>query len=354
MPTDLPTRRPDPTPASGEGDGTESPPPALQGLFAVITLAALVTLVLLPLLRDDVGRGRPLVVALTEPRIGPAGSVAEEHLERIAMAARDALERHLSGRQGMVWTRPEGAAVAAVDAGLPSPDADDDDDDDGGVPPLPLRLTTDQDAAEAARAAGADEALVLEIGCDSLCRSSLRRIRAVDGSVTWQRPRVSLELDDLLAVEAEVGGQVEMAYLELPRRDGAPRLYARAEDYARYVDLRRRIDSAAFGSAGRLADELATLRRTSPRFYSAYLWEAEALRRDLAPGAEPGERLLDLLRQAHRIAPADRRPLLRLVPLLRRAGRPDEARDALAQLRSLYPNDPALERLAEPEATAGE
>lgn len=340
MPTDLPARRPDPTPAPGEGDGPESPPPALQGLFAVITLAALVTLVLLPFLRDDVGRGRPLVVALTEPRIGPAGSVAPEHLERIATAARDAMERHLSGRQGLVWSRP-GPKASASPASYPdeAPDVR-----SGGVPPLPLRLTTDEAAAEAARAAGADEALVLEIGCDSLCRSSLRRIRAVDGSVTWQRPRVSLELDDLLTVEAEVGGQVEMAYLELPRRDGAPRLYARAEDYARYVDLRRRIDASAFDSAAELADELADLRRTSPRFYSAYLWEAEVLRRDLAPGAEPGERLLDLLRQAHRIAPADRRPLLRLVPLLRRAGRDDEARDALAQLRSLYPNDPALER----------
>lgn len=316
MPTDLPQRPPSDRPPSGSpsdrsrerhSTGRAAPPP-FQAIFAAITLAALATLVLMPILGDHGGRDEPFLVAVPPPRVVQAGSLGAPHVDQLVTTLQDAAERHLAGREGLLWT-PTAAAES------------------------------DDEAAAAARAAGADEALVVTIGCDSVCRGAVRRLRAVDASTSWQRPRFQIPLEEPLAIEEALGDQIAVAYLKFTRRPGAPTLYARADDYRRFLELRRQMDDAP--SPASLADELAAVREGSPRFFASYLFEARL--RDRA-GAGAGV-VINLLENAHRIAPADPRPLLAAIPVLVRSGRTVEAEDLVRELASLYPDHPRLESL---------
>ena len=90
-----------------------------------------------------------------------------------------------------------------------------------------------------------------------------------------------------------------------------------------------------------LADALAGLRDTSPRFFSSYLFEAMLRAR---AGDDDGQ-VVELLLDAHRIAPSDVRPLLEAAPRLVQLGRALEAKDLVRELESLYPSHPDLARL---------
>lgn len=320
MPTDLPERPSTPHSDPGGAPGNTSPvgdkakstqakaPPPLQAIFAAVTLAALATLVLMPVLGEHGGRSEPFLVAISPPRVEHAGSLATQHLRALTMAVQDAAERHLSGRTGLLWT--------------PVPESAD-----------------DAEAARAAREAGADEALVLTINCDSVCRGSVRRIRSVDASITWQRPKFLLKLENPLEIERTLGDQLAVAYLKFTRREGAPKLFAHVEDYRRFLEMRRQLETMSAPIT--LADGLSELRRTSPRFFSSYLYEASIR----GQAGDDDARVVELLENAHRIAPADPRPLVQAIPLLVRLGRTLEAKDLLNELETLYPRHPDLETL---------
>lgn len=329
MPTDLPTRPaadPGSEPnAAGDAASAKAPPP-LQAVFAAVTLAALATLVLMPILGEHSGRQEPFLVAISPPRVEQPTSLSTQHLQTLVTAIQDAAERHLSGREGLLWTRAEAAG-------------------------------DDASAAAAARAVGAEEALVLTVSCDSICRVSARRIRAVDGSTTWQRPSFRLKLEDPLEIERTLGDHLAIAYLKFTRRSGAPRLFASGADYRRYLGLRRQMDTTTAPAA--LADALADVRQGSPRFFSSYLFEAQLRARAAAEDADSdgyghGDdgMVVELLLDAHRIAPSDPRPLQEAVPRLVALGRALEAKDLLRELETLYPKHPELGRLR--PLTAGE
>lgn len=334
MPTDLP-QPPEPPPGAqpgseprgrgirpAAGDDAVKPPP-LQSIFAFITLAALATLVLLPILGRRGGRAEAWTVAIMPVRVEAAGSLAPQHLEQLRVALLDAAERHLSGREGLLWVS---AASRQPDGASPVDDAT-------------LGAGDGVAVADLARAAGADEALVLTLACDSVCRGAVRRLRAIDASTTWQRPRFVLPFEDLTQVEEVLGDHLDVAYLKFVRRQGAPQLFARDADYRSFLDVRRQMGSTR--SPLRLAEELVAVRDQSPRFFATYLFEAE-LR--AAAGGDDAT-VTALLLEAHRIAPADPRPLVAAVPRLLRLGRMLEARDLVAELKSLYPKHPDLERL---------
>lgn len=317
MPTDLPPRpASDPRiePERGSDAATKAPPP-LQAIFAAITLAALATLVLLPVVGDHGGRREPFLVAISPPRVEQSASLSTQHLQTLVTAIQDAAERHLSGREGLLWIHTEATA------------------DDAG-------------AAAAARDAGADEALVLTVSCDSVCRGSVRRIRAVDASTAWQRPSFRLKLEEPLEIERTLGDHLAIAYLKFTRRAEAPKLFASDADYRRYLELRRQMDNTPSPRA--LADAMAGLRQNSPRFFSSYLFEATLRARVGAGDAQVVELLLD----AHRIASADPRPLTEAAPRLAKLGRTLEAKDLVRELESLYPSHPDLDRLR--QLTVGE
>lgn len=317
MPTDLPTRPaadPGSKPnAAGDASSAKAPPP-LQAVFAAVTLAALATLILMPILGEHGGRQEPFLVAISPPRVEQSASLSTQHLQTLVTAIQDAAERHLSGREGLLWTRAEAAG------------------DDAG-------------AAAAARAVGAEEALVLTVSCDSICRVSARRIRAVDGSTTWQRPSFRLKLEDPLEIERTLGDHLAIAYLKFTRRAGAPRLFASGADYRRYLELRRQMATTTAPAA--LADALADVRQGSPRFFSSYLFEAQLRARAAGDDDEKGDdgTVVELLLDAHRIAASDPRPLVEAVPRLVTLGRTLEAKDLLRELESLYPMHPELDRL---------
>ncbi|MDA8020935.1 MAG: hypothetical protein MPN21_26155 [Thermoanaerobaculia bacterium] len=292
---------------SEASDPVKAPPP-LQAIFAAVTLAALATLILLPVLGGQAGRRDPFLVAIAPPRIDPPGDLSDRDVQMLSATLLDAAERHLSGRTGLLWL---------------SADATSDD----------------RSAARSAQEAGADEVLVSTLSCGDPCRITLRRIRAVDGSTTWHRPSFRLDAEDPLQVERDVGKQIAVAYLKFPRRDGAPRLYARVEDYRRYLEIRRQLEVTPM--PGDLADAMAAVRKESPRFFSTYLLEAGLRGRAGADAAT----VLSLLSEAHRIAPADPRPLTEAVPLLVQFGRNVEARDLINDLESLYPAHPQLPEL---------
>ncbi|MEM9557128.1 MAG: hypothetical protein AAGC60_22915 [Acidobacteriota bacterium] len=314
MPTTLPPRRPpepDRGPAIDEASargGGRSALHGVQGVILATTLLAMLAVVLLPIVRPDGGRTAPLTVVVAPPSLTRSGEVPAEHAARVAEAARDALLRHLVGRR-LLLPRPV--------------------DGDGSAPP-----------AELARAVGAEETLFLELRCSSVeaCRGVLFRVRAVDGSRQWQKGKIVLPTDDLRAIDQVLGREVEIAFLRFPRHDQAPRLYAEADDYASYLDLRRRLRTGL--PAVRLLPEARELVVGSPRFADGYQLIAN-LQRVTVNGAatDPHESetlvaAIENLERAHAIAPADPRPLESLAELYALLERP-EAAETDARLKRL-------------------
>lgn len=338
MPRPVPPRRAPERRQSPERDrqastGPESPEAgggtALQGVQGVIlgvTLLAMLSVVLLPLLRPEGGRTEPLRVAIAPPSIERAVGVAArdlppDELTRIAEAARDALERHLVGRKWLV--------------------------------PIEIDDALGSSAAEIARAVDADEILRLELRCaaDQACRGRLVRVRAIDGSSPWRRGSVELETDDLRSIDRGLEREIQIAFLRFPRHDQAPRLFAQPDDFARYLDLRRRF------RAGFPVAELLPLARhltaESPRFAAGYRLQAELLRQ--IGGAEALAEASDLLARARDIAPADPRALEELIAVERALGRDAEVAATRARLEALQRERrwlsaaATLERQADPQ-----
>ncbi len=140
-----------------------------------------------------------------------------------------------------------------------------------GLAPLdPTQAGASGPLAGAAREAAADEVLAatLEPAEGELARLTLRRV-AADGRVLWAEVfEVPTAPGDLHLLADAVGVHLQRAYPDARRRAGTPDLEARDEDYAAFLEVRRRIDSGRSPMAPELV-RLEEILRRSPRFLEA-------------------------------------------------------------------------------------
>ncbi|MEP7011878.1 MAG: protein kinase [Acidobacteriota bacterium] len=202
---------------------------------------------------------------------------------------------------------------------------------------------------ELARATAADEVIVSGVACAGPgCRIELRRVRGSDGVLLWTAG-FEVPLHQPLLIAEAIEGQLKNGYPELRRRPGLFDLEVRPADYARYVQLRRELDSRrADLSIDALLAGVAAIRRGSPRFVEAAILEADARRYRYSARRDPVdlERAEQVLEAALALAPADPRPQVALFEVALRGERLDRAAEALADLERLEPGDPGVEMLS--------
>lgn len=295
---------------------------AATGLAVAIAAAALA----LGLWRLAHRPGPPLVVAVPAPALdgavpneGGEGAANAQEGEEAAAALRIAILRALTGLERVSPLTPEQVDPVA------------------GAP------------RDLARATAADEVVASALACTGRgCRIELRRVRGSDGVLLWTAGfEVPLHQPFLLAEAVE--GQLRTAYRERRPRPGLAGLEVRPADYARYVELRRELDSRrADLSIDALLSAIAAIRRGSPRFVEAAILEADARRYRYAARRDPADlkRAELVLEQARARAPADPRPLVALFEVALRGERLDSAAAALASLERLEPGDPRLAMLS--------
>lgn len=197
-----------------------------------------------------------------------------------------------------------------------------------------------------ALALAADEVLTAKLLCDrDNCRISLSRILGKDGSLLWTHSiEVPREEPYLLAEVIE--SQLESAYPDRRTRPGHQKLAVSPADYAEYMRLRYgfEVDKAGM-PLETLLERVGALRRRSPRFIEAAIFEAAVRRYRFRQSRNPDDlqSALAVLDQAQEIAPEDPRPLLREVDVALAGENLDRAEAALRELERLQPGDPAVD-----------
>lgn len=280
------------------------------GTAAVAVLAA--AAVLLVLARRP--PGEPLHVAVPAPAVA-APAAGAPRTELLAAGVRVALLRALSSLEGVAPLPPE-----QVDP----------------VPGTPLAL---------ARATAADEVVTSRIECAAgACQVALSRLSGRDGSVLWTQGFAAPVDRPYLLAEA-VESYLRRAYSGHRVRRGTPALQVRPEDYADYLRLRQAFEKEQQEELPPAAlERLAAIRRRSPRFLEAFVFEAEVLQHRFQTRREPAdlERATRLLAAARELAPADPRPLFTQLEVDLKRQELDRAEAVLRDLDRLQPGDPAV------------
>lgn len=245
----------------------------------------------------------------------------------------------------------------------------------------------------AARTHGADEVLVTRLVCPAgSCYSELRRLSGRDARVLWTSSRIELPLDMPLNAARAIALEARKGYANHRSIAAQPELEARPEDYARWLELKRRFksgDPQGFATETALA-ELTAIRDHSPRFVDTYLLAAEILvhrfrttgeaadaasalvwieRAESTVGDHPEvlfkrsyiELQVDRLAAAEAtlerleaVAPTDVRLLSRRADLLERRGRPAEALTLRRRAAKLQPSCARLRNLARKALESGD
>ena len=292
-------------------------------LAAVLLLAAAGAAALL------LGRAprEPLYVAVTRPRIvsgkGPGAEV-------IAASLRVALIRGLG--------RLEGISPLAREEVEP-------------VPGSPVQV---------ARATAASEVLGSQMECEAdTCRIFLTRFAGKDGAALWAAT-IEVPLDHPFLVEEAVEAHLRESYRDYRVRRDALKLEVRPDDYADYVRLLRSFDESQDVLPASAMERLATIRRSSPRFLDAFIFEANSYQHRFQFQRDPAdlERAADLLRQARELAPGDPRPLRTLFEIFLKAQQLDRAGEVLRELERLQPGSASVRglraRLLDQQGKGGE
>lgn len=197
---------------------------------------------------------------------------------------------------------------------------------------------------QVARAVAADEVIASKLDCrPEACRITLDRIRGRDGALLGSES-FEVAADDPYLVSRAAATQLLRGYPDRSVRRGTPRLEASSQDFTEVLRLRQRFEARQEPSLDPLLDELAAIRGRSPRFFDAYLLEAEVARYKYASTrrAEDLERALDLSRRARELAPGDPQPLFTLFSAALDGGRFEIAEEALGALDQLTPGDVAV------------
>lgn len=219
-----------------------------------------------------------------------------------------------------------------------------------GVRPIPLEQVDEIVAGSpkgVARALAADEVVTSRLECTGdVCQVSLNRIDGRDGHLLWSQA-FTTPLDRPYALGEAVQGYLGQAYPERRRISGAALSDVRPEDYSEYLRLRRAFEDKREGKGldpEALFARLAVIRRTSPSFLEAYVFESEVRQQRYKLAQDPAdlERAGAVLREAAKLAPLDPRPPTGRFGLALLRGDLDGADAALQALERLQPGDPVL------------
>ncbi len=282
-----------------------------RGLALALTAAATAGAVTAVLVWRS-SQASPLRVAVPPVALIPAGD------ERLALAASGVLTATLTGLshlEGLVAVDPREA-------------------ERGGRSPV-----------EVARATAAAEVLTADLqGHGDLGQVTLRRIQGSDGRVLWAETfPVPLQPGGLRELATAGTVKIRRDYPDKDLRSGVPVLDVRDEDYAEFLDVKRRIDAGTAPLEPQL-NRLEAVLRTSPGFLDAQLLTAQVAHRLFLSRRRSTDldRATTLLRQSRSLAPTDPRPLRLELQILLAAERIDEAASLLPQLATLLSGDPEL------------
>jgi Flp pilus assembly protein TadD/tRNA A-37 threonylcarbamoyl transferase component Bud32 len=164
-----------------------------------------------------------------------------------------------------------------------------------------------------ARATAADEVVTSDLSCDvASCVVSLSRLRGTDGTLIWTRSFTVPIEQPYLGAEA-VHGYLRQAYPARSSRSNSGRLEVRPQDYATYLKLFESFDKHREKeySIDQILERLAAVRRGSPKFLEAFIFEAYMLQHRFRSGRDPRdlERAYGVLEEARKLDPDDPRVL---------------------------------------------
>jgi tetratricopeptide (TPR) repeat protein/tRNA A-37 threonylcarbamoyl transferase component Bud32 len=256
----------------------------------------------------------PLYVAVAKPE---TGAVAGDQVQLLASGLRFALVHGLLALDG---ARP--IPVEQVDE----------------VPGRPARI---------ARALAAQEIVTSRLECPGdLCQVTLSRISGRDGRLLWSQA-FTTPLERPYALQEAVQGYLSQWYPGRRMRPEIARLEVRPEDYSEYLRLRRAFEAKREGERidpETLFARLEAIRRTSPRFLDAYVFESEVRQQRYKSARDPRDldRAGEILREARELAPLDPRPPTGEFGLAMIRGDLNGAEAALQRLERLQPGDPLL------------
>ncbi|MEM9293102.1 MAG: protein kinase [Acidobacteriota bacterium] len=233
-------------------------------------------------------------------------------------------------------------ALTALEEVYPLPPAE--------IDALPAAL---DDPSELARQTAADEVLTAELSCRRVeCQLTLARVRGSDGGLLWT-DSFSLPVDEVATLDRIVRGRVTRGYPQRESNDSVPALDVGAEDYERFLQLRRGLQGAGSEIAGeglsrqQIAADVEEILSSAPDFFEARLLASEVARLRYFEGSRDQQDLDNLRRQlqlARNLAPTDPAPLHTLFTVQVQNGELEVAEQTLADLEELVPGEVRLQR----------
>lgn len=199
---------------------------------------------------------------------------------------------------------------------------------------------------EVGRATAASEILTSQLSCGTdICQVLVHRLSAPDGALLWAKTfSVPLERPYLLA--ETLLGALTKGYPDHRPRSGGSWLQVREEDYDEYLRLFQSFDTRREQefSAEEILDRLDRIRRTSPRFLDAWIFESYVLQQRFRSGRNPRDlqRAYEVLEQARALGPDDPRPLFSLFDVAFLGEDLERAAAALIDLERIQPGDVRL------------
>jgi eukaryotic-like serine/threonine-protein kinase len=306
-----------------------SPRPLRRRALALILIAGLAVAAFLLL---NGFHSAPLRVVVPSPAVsGPA----DESLDLVASGILSSMLGTLSSLEGTAPLEPSHLGIGG-----------------GGGGSSPTEL---------ARSSAADEVLLASVAREGeMARVSLKRVQGSDGRVLWaQTFQVPAGPRDLALMADAVRVHLRHGYPDHSPRQGTPDLEARGEDYAAFLEVKRRVDSGKTSWEPEL-ERIESVVQTSPRFLEAWLLGSRVALNLFQTNRDTAylDRARRMIREARSLAPNDPRPLVEDFRITLAADRPEEGRAILEQLERLLPGDPELlvlrARLAEQAGQADE
>ncbi len=195
---------------------------------------------------------------------------------------------------------------------------------------------------EVARAVGADELIAPVITCRAQeCSVNLNRVLGDDGTVL-RSYLVPVPADDLLTVAKGLAIGLDQVYPGRRHRRETRHLDVTPQDYSAYLEVRHNLRNRSGPlSLSQLQEKVAAIRKRSERFVDAYLLEAEIGEQRFYETRDSAflDHAIQLLDQAHVVAPGDPDVQFKRLWVEISAGQLEAAEITLSALENLVPGD---------------